>query len=329
MQNGNLIQKADMAVADLAANGGLLNPEQSNAFIKKLLVQPTLLNAARTVVMTGSQKEINKIGFGKRILRAASAGVPLSGAAVDGVFDPVVEATLRAKAQTSKVLLNTSEVIAEIRLPYDVIEDNIERGNVGVQGDSGATGTSGGIKDVIMDMIAERAALDLEELALLGNTANVADPYLALKDGYLTQSVSNVVDALAAPINKGIFKAGVIAMPDQYLRNRSSLRNYISIDNETEYRDTLANRQTALGDANLQGQNRLFAFGTGIEPVALMPAASGLLCDPQNLIFGIQRDISIEVEKDIRAREYIIVLTARVDFKIEEELAVVKYSNIG
>jgi len=328
MSNSNLIQKADLAVADLATNGGLLNPEQSNAFIRKLLVQPTLLNATRTVVMNSPQKEINKIGFGKRILRAGASGVPLANAAIAGAFDGVAEAAARAKPTTEKVTLNTKEVLAEIHLPYDVIEDNISRGVVGVQGDSGATGTQGGMKDAIMEMIAERAALDLEELAILGDATSL-DPFLALSDGYLVKAVSNVVDAGAATMNKGIFKAGVKTMPDQYLRNRSALRNYISIDNETEYRDTLAMRETALGDANLQGNNRLYAFGTGIEPVALMPANSGLLCDPQNLIFGIQRDISIEVEKDIRSRSYIIVLTARVDFAIEEPTAVVKYTNIA
>jgi len=328
MNNSQLLQKADLAVSDLTANGGLLNPEQSNAFIRKLIVQPTLLNATRTVVMNSPQKEINKIGFGKRILRAGGAGVALTNPAIQGAFDPVAEAAARAAPTTEKIQLNTKEVLAEIRLPYDVIEDNIERGTVGVQGDSGATGTQGGIKDLIMEMIAERAALDLEELALLGDTTS-ADPFLALTNGFLALSNQNVVDAGAVAIHKGIFKAGVKTMPDQYLRNRSALRNYVSIDNETEFRDSLANRETSLGDANLQGNNRLYAFGTGIEPVALMPAAQGLLCDPQNLIFGIQRKVSIEVAKDIARREYQVVLSARVDFQVEEVAAVVKYSNIG
>ena len=178
-----------------------------------------------------------------------------------------------------------------------------------------------------MTLISERAALDLEELALLGNTGST-DPFLTLKDGFLLQTTSNVVDAAGASIHKGIFKAGVKAMPDQYLRNRAAMRHMISIDNETEYRDTFANRETALGDASLQGFNALYAYGTPVEPIALMPSTSGLLTNPQNLIFGIQRQIHVEVDKDIRARSYIIVLTARVDFKIEQETAVVKYQNI-
>jgi hypothetical protein len=50
---------------------------------------------------------------------------------------------------------------------------------------------------------------------------------------------------------------------------------------------------------------------------------------PLNLIFGVQRQIHIESDKDIQAREYIIVLTARVDLQVEEELAGVKYINLG
>ena len=41
-----------------------------------------------------------------------------------------------------------------------------------------------------------------------------------------------------------------------------------------------------------------------------------------------QRDIRVETDKDIRSREYIIVLTCRVALGIEEETAVVKYTNI-
>ena len=41
--NQTLLAKADWAIGDLTANSGLLNPEQANAFIRKLLIQPTLL----------------------------------------------------------------------------------------------------------------------------------------------------------------------------------------------------------------------------------------------------------------------------------------------
>jgi len=306
-----------MALADLAS-GGLLLPEQADAFIRKLLIQPTLLNQVRVVTMNSPQRNINKIGFGQRILKKATSATAL--AAGD-----------RSKPTTSQVTLNTDEVIAEVRLPYDVIEDNIERGNINTAGaNSDPKPILGGLKDTIISMIAERAALDLEELAILGDSTDL-DPYIALKEGYLKLSTDHVVDAAAATIDKSLFKAGLQAMPDQYMRNLAQLRHFVSVNNEIEYRDTIASRETNAGDQQFvaQGQNPVFGFGVPLNSVSLMPGDQGLLTHPMNLIMGIQRQISIEVDKNISERVFIIVLTARVDFQIEETDAVVKYTNIG
>ena len=75
--NQILLQKADLALADLSANGGLLLPEQGAAFIRKLIKEPTLIKEARVVEMAAPQRKINKIGFANRILRKAQSGVAL------------------------------------------------------------------------------------------------------------------------------------------------------------------------------------------------------------------------------------------------------------
>lgn len=124
-------------------------------------------------------------------------------------------------------------------------------------------------------------------------------------------------------------KNGMKGMPDQYLRNRVAMRHYLSQDNETEYRETVAQRETAAGDSVVNQNVPVYAYGVPVEPVSLMPGTSGLFCHPNNLIWGIQRKISIEVAKDISARVFIIVLTIRTAFQIEEEEAVVKYENIS
>jgi hypothetical protein len=62
--------------------------------------------------------------------------------------------------------------------------------------------------------------------------------------------------------------------------------------------------------------------------VALMPGDQGLFSDPMNFIFGIQRNIQIEYTKDIRARTFVIVLTARIGFAVEEVNAVTKYTGL-
>ena len=77
-----------------------------------------------------------------------------------------------------------------------------------------------------------------------------------------------------------------------------------------------------------QGTSPTFAYGSPVVPVALMPENAGLYTDPLNLIFGIQRQVSMEFDKDITARVYMIVLTARIAFQIEEATALVAYENI-
>lgn len=332
MDNKELLKKADLALADLA-NGGLLNAEQSNTFIRKLITQPNIINGnkIRFVPMRSPQRKIEKIGFGKRILRAATAGTALDTAAVDGTtLDPVAEATARAKPQFETITLTTKEVIADVPIPYDVMEDNIER--AAAANNENMNDGPGGLRTTILELIAERASTDLEELGLLGDTTlDAADPYLDLLDGWLknAEDNGNTVDFGGATVSKALFKAGIKAMPDQYKRRPVELSHFVSMNNELEYRDTLADRATALGDGMTTGAMPARAYETAVEGVSLMPAAKGLFTNPKNLIMGIQRDVSLEFDKNIRTREYIIVLTARVDFKIEEPDAIVHYSNIG
>ena len=313
--NSVIIQKADMALSDLAA-GGLLNPEQSSKFIQDVLAAPTILPTLRVVQMNSPQMKIDKIGFATRILHPATSATSLV------VGD-------RSKPTTGSISLSTKEVIAEVRLPYDVIEDNIERGNINAAGaNAAAAPVQGGFKDTIVSMIAGRVALDLEELGLLGDTTS-GDAYLALVDGFLARAQANTVDMAGAVISKTMFKNGLKALPKQYHRNLPALRHMISVNQEIEYRDSLANRDTGLGDSIIEGFRGVFGYGVPVEKTPMMPEANGLLTYPKNFVMGIQRKISMEVDKDITARVFIIVVTARIDFQIEDTSAVVQYTNIG
>lgn len=320
-RNATLLAKADLALADLQADGGELLPEQGATFIRKLIASPTLTRRCRTVEMTASSRKINKIGFGTRILRKATQGVELTEAQ-------------RSKPTTAQIELNTKEQIAEVHLPYNVLEDNIERATA-ANNEASNTGP-GGLRQTILDLIAERAALDIEELGLLSDVDfTSADPdeqdFLTQTDGWLkrVRDTGNVFDAAGAPVSKTLFKEGLKSLPVQYQRNKAALNHFIAVNQETEYRDTLADRGTGLGDASLVGSAPVGAFGSPVTPVALMPEGDGLLTDPLNLIFGIQRQISMEYDKDIKKRVYIIVLTLRCDFQVEETEAAVAYENIG
>ena len=311
--NQALIARADLALADLTANGGMLQPEQANTFIDLILEQPTILKQVRQIRMNAPERKINRIGFASRILRAA---VQTGGANDAGDNDRYVRKADRAKPTTSQIQLNTKEVIAEVRIPYEALEDNIE-------------GQS--LEGHIMRLIAERAAVDLEELCLAADTGS-GDPYLALQDGWLKRMTPHVVNNLSAGVSPDVFTNGLLAMPQKYIRNLAQLKHFVSVANTIKYRQKVSQRATGYGDSALTQNIPLFAGGVAVEAAPMLAAVgagnSGFTTFAQNLLFGIQRDISVETDKDIRSREYIIVLTARVAIQIDDVDCTVKYTNI-
>lgn len=316
MTTNQNLTRADIALADLQANGGMLSPEQANQFIDFVMEEPTVLRQARVVRMNAPRRKINRMGFASRILRAARQ---VGSAEDDGGNDRYVRKADRAAPQTSQIELNTSEVIAEVRIPYEVLEDNIEGDNFEAH---------------ILRQIAQRAALDLEELGLWADTAST-DPYLALQDGWMKRALTdgNVLDWNSAGISPDLFASALLSMPQKYLKNLAQMRAWVTHANIIKYRQKVSQRQTGYGDSAIQANIPLQAHGLTMEPAHLMSAGlngeGGLVTFPQNLLFGIQRDISIESDKDIRSREYIIVLTARVALQIDDADATVAIQEIG
>lgn len=309
-----LVTRADLALADLAANGGLLLPEQANQFIDFIYNAPTILNQARFVKMTAPQRNINRMGFGERILRAARQ----TGSALDaGGNDRYVRAADRAKPQTTQIQLSTSEVIAEVRIPYEVLEDNIE-------GDS--------FEAHVLRAIAVRVAEDLEELALWADKTS-ADPFLALQDGWMKRANLHVYDNLDVGFSANTVTAALLMLPSKYLRNMGDMKAFVGLRHKLRYAQYLSSRGTALGDAAVQGTIPLKAAGITVEGAGMLDVHGdgdqGLVTMANNLIWGVQREITIETEKDIRSREYVIVVTARVALQVDDRDALVRIDNIG
>jgi hypothetical protein len=305
--NKQLIEKAFLSLSDLST-AGQLNTEQSSEFIRRLIDQPTILRDCRTVSFNGDSKKIEKIGIGSRILRPATEGTAL---AEDQKFKPTF----------SKVELNTKEVIAEINISDDTIENNIE----------GAS-----IEDTIMNLIAQRAALDIEELIVNGDTES-GDAYLALIDGIRKLATSHVVDAASASISSTIFKNAKKAMPAMYRRAGRMMKYYVSDNVETDWIDVMGNRQTAVGDSSITNGAIPKAYGVPVQGIAMLESydngsgtnvSDSILTIPQNIITGISRNIRIETDRDIRQRMNIVVLTMKLDVAYEEEDAVVKITKV-
>jgi hypothetical protein len=324
--NSQLSKRAEILLGDLSGGtkGGLLNAEQANAFIDFVQDEPTLLKDVRVVRMSSPSRKIERMGFKGRILRSGefSHTQQFGSRHLDNTANKE-----HAAVVTNMINLNTREVIAEVRLPYEVLEDNIERADFEAH---------------VMREIARQVAQDLEELALNSDTGS-GDPFLALFDGYLKSMTSHTIANGNVGVSPALFEQGMLAMPQKYLRRLPELNHYVSTANHIKYRGIVAQRATGYGDSALTGNIPLFAGGVEIKATPMLAAATesvwgagdgaaveqGIFTFPKNLIMGIQRDISVEIDKDISSREIIIVVTARVDFKIDDEDACVKYTAIG
>lgn len=312
------LTRADIALQQLAANGGILSPEQSNQFIDYVVEQPTLLANVRVERMTAPEKKINRIGFGQRIMRAARQE---GSANDDGSNDRYVRKADRSAPTTGQLTISTREVIAEVRIPYEVLEDNIEQA---------------GLETHIIRLIAERAALDFEEKALWGDTAlAVTDPYLGQQDGWMKLANANVLDWQNKGINPALFTQALLTIPQRYLRFMGQMRGIVSEAARLHYLSWMQTRGTALGDAAVTGNLPLNASGLLLLPspgMALGPAGTqgkALITPLKNLIWGVKREITIETDRDIRSREHIIVVTARVGMQIDDKSAAVRADNVG
>jgi len=305
-----VLERADITVGDLTSDGGLLLPQQSDQFIDEVQEQPTMLSQVRLIRMNSPTARINKIGFDQRIMKAASQ---TGQAEDDGSNARILPKADRSKVITRQIELVSKEVMAEVHIPYEVLEDNIERGN---------------FETHVLRLIAERAAQDLEEWMITADLLS-GDAYLALNDGLLVSATSNVVDNLNAGLTPDTFRDAQLAMPQRYLRNLANMRNFVTVQDAIRYRSNIAARATGYGDSALQGSGTLNAYGAPVEQTPFMAANTALFTFPQNIAFGIHRDIMVETERNIRSRELVIVLSTRVDVKYEDEEAVVKITNIN
>jgi HK97 family phage major capsid protein len=301
--NRAILEKADLALADLMASGGLLKPAQAQKFIRILIEESVILKAATVVPMKAPKQLVEKIRFGSRILRAGAEATALAPAD-------------RAKPDLSEVELDAQLFKAEIRLNDEVLEDSIERGQ---------------LKQTVMELMGEAIARDMDEVLVRGDRTS-PDPFLAKFDGFLRQAQSHVVDAQNQPLGKSVLRDMLKSMPSPFRRDKKQLRFFTSCDAETDYRDSLSERGTVVGDKFLEQDVPAMYSGVPVEDVPMFPENLGpggnqtnaLLTDPKNMNVGIWRNIRIETDKLIQDGVFIVVATLRFDGKYAEETAVVK-----
>lgn len=318
MTNGELIAKADQRLADFSA-GGLLNAEQRPKFYEVMFKDKKLLPQITTVEMKAPEFEISKATVDDIVLQPATEGVVLPDAA-------------RSKITPSKSTIVSYELMGEVHVSYSVLEDNIE-------GDT--------FRNLLVRMIGAKVGANLEELVIKGDTSIVLpDPDVSITawkrarllktfDGMLKKMTTNTGNAGGARLSKQILKAMWQTLPIEF-RALPNMKWVTSENGVADYWDSIADRQTAAGDAAYQATGEASYMGRKVTSVPLWPDDLGgtadrtdvALLDPRNAHLGIHREITMESEKNIRAREYIVVFHMRVGFNFRHEPETVLFSNI-
>lgn len=303
------IKKGDLAVSDLISDGGYLPPEEEGKFFRKVYQTTPFLNSIRTVPMTGPQRKIHKIGISDDFLHVA----PTSGTALD--------AAKRSKVFTESILMTTSEVIGVMYLPYDVIEDNIERG---------------AIEDTLMnEILPAKVGRSVEKILIRGDTDS-ADTSLKAANGVVKLATAAADNICAFGQNTGVvtdtmFENVLETMPDAWRENETMLSYTFNRRVTDAWWAKRRLRETPEGDrmVDIDHLSAMNFRGIPIMSCGNMPLANGFLTNPQNVILGVQRGVQFETARDIEARVIIIVCTMRLAIAIEETEAFVLVTGLN
>ena len=262
-------------------------------FVRTISESTPLLDAARRIDMQSHTHDIDRVGFASRILGRATENEA---------------GTNESKPDFHTNTLESVEVMAIAGITDSTLEDNIEKE---------------GFEDTLLDLIADRTGIDLEELFINGDKDST-DDFLSLTDGWLKKSANEITaEDFDTTDPESMFDAMLKAVPKKYLRNRSEWTFWVHWDIEDAYRNVLRKRGTGLGDTAQTTAQTLAYKGIKVQDCSNMPEGTALLVPSSNLVYGIYRDIFIEPDRIPKARRTDFVTTLRVDCHFEDENAAV------
>ncbi|MHA1480177.1 MAG: hypothetical protein ACTSQZ_01980 [Candidatus Thorarchaeota archaeon] len=298
--NAAILSMAKSAIStdDLAA-GGLLSPEDATAFITTIIDQTAILKAARFEPMVSNEKNIDIFDISRRQLRKKEeARAPQN----------------RGKMATGRNILKSVKTMLPIEVSDETFENNIE---------------GEGFEQNLLDKFGIAVGNDVADLSINGDEASTGDPdsdFLITNNGWLeiAKARAGTYDTTGGTDYEEYFKNMLKQMPNKFKANLNELRFFCSSNTEIEYRASLSERVTSLGDAYLDQDRRARFMGVLVEPIEYMPDDIFMLTTYLNLIYGVRFGVKIERDKDIFAgvRQYAITMEFDFELGIDEALII-------
>jgi len=304
------------------AGSGLLAPEQANQFIDYMWDATVLAGQVRTIRMRSNEQEVDRIGVGKRLIRAAVEAVDTG--ENQGVY-------------FSKISMNTRKIRLDWELSTETLEDNLE----GEQ-----------LEDHIARLMATQAGMDLEDLAINGDTTS-SDKTLGIFDGWRKRALAgaHIVDHGGDGFDRAAANAALKAMPREFMQRRNQLKFFVGSNLIQDYLFARVEDPASPGYDDVNGLVRTEGaagfsagrlFGVPYQEVPLFDetldgtytGATGdhgelWLTFPQNLLWGVKREIKVVREYAPKKDTIEYTMFCRVGVQVENPEAFVIVRNIA
>lgn len=301
----------------------VLNRQQADAFIDLCIDESVLIKAIRRVRKNNAKGEVNKLDLATIVSEGAST-------------------TSKATTSTPSEAVMTYDMVkyrSALDIKTDFEEDNLE---------------GPAIRDKIMGMFSKRISNDME-LALIqgdedlvtGDDQTRENNLFGVNDGLQKILLAEVASAQiidcegAAPSDK-LYYDMKRAIPTRF---RSGIRDYRfvapchAVDKwsyDWSQRETQGG-DTALGTNNVPGPWGVPFLEIPLFPTDLVYGASSQFDDgsfiwltpPSNLVYFVQREITIEWERKPRRDLWEATIHWRVDFEVDDPALVVIAKNVG
>lgn len=275
--NRQIVNKAG-TIETSVVTSGLLQPYQAKRFLQQTFDATPLMQAIRHEMRTEKSGEIDKIGIGRRKLRAK----------VENVDDGY-----RAKPEFGSIHYETKAV----RLPWEITEETIRQN---IEGEN--------FEKVVTDLMTKQTGVDTEDLLINGDedTPNTDPDYdfLKLNDGIkkIITNGGHIVDVTGAEdMEMEMFYKAVAAIPNRF--NNGRLRWLMSPTRAQQWELFLLNKVINNGGVVPE---ELYKSPVAI-PSMQVPGLSNdviILCEPLNIINV--NTYAVKIRKDAASKDAIM-----------------------
>lgn len=275
--NRQIVNKAG-TIETSVVTSGLLQPFQAKKFLQQTFDATPLMQAIRHVTRAEKSGEIDKIGIGKRKLRAK----------VENVDDGY-----RAKPEFGSIHYETKAV----RLPWEITEETIRQN---IEGEN--------FEKIVTDLMTRQVGVDTEDLLINGDedTPNTDPDYdfLKLNDGIkkIITNGGHIVDVTGAEdMEMEMYYKAVAAIPNRF--NNGRLRWLMSPTRAQQWELFLLNKVINNGGVVPE---ELYKSPVAI-PSMQVPGLSNdviILCEPLNIINV--NTYAVKIRKDAASKDAIM-----------------------